>query len=119
MEEIFNIPVMRRRSEGHLAEMRRRTQTKRGWAVGQGSLWLAAEGLQTVAENCTVKRHLAHCAVQSLIKIGENCVVEVGGHLARRGKGKYEHRQDLCVEETFNIPVMRRRSEGHLSEMIL
>ena len=44
-----------------------------------------------MAENCTVKRHLAHCAVQSLIKTEENCVVEVGGHLARRGKGKYEH----------------------------
>ena len=44
-------------------------------------------------------------------------MVEVWGHLAHRGKGKDEHRQDLCVEETFNIPVMRLRSEGHLAEM--
>ena len=70
---------------------------------------MAAAGPQAV------KRHLAHCAVQSLMKTGENCVVEVGGHLARRGKGRC--RQDLCVEETFNIPAMRCRSEGHLAEM--
>ena len=45
------------------------------------------------------------------------------GKVKGNGKGKDlarskdEHRQDLCMEEIFNIPFMRCRSKGHLAEM--